>query len=178
MIQKKLKSLLCAGLGLILCVLLCGGIGMTAQAAESKTYNGFTYEKGKDGITITGYTGGETAVVIPAKIKGTQVTKIGKNAFLYSNMTSVKMPEGLKTIEYQAFAGCNGLTSVTVPDSVTSIVGGAFGGCSSLTSLILPDGLTSIGGSAFSGCSSLTDITLPNGIKSIRKRRNFPFLLL
>ena len=42
MIQKKIRSLIYAGLGLVLCVLLCGGIGMTAQA-EEETYNGFTY---------------------------------------------------------------------------------------------------------------------------------------
>ena len=37
MIQKKIRSLIYAGLGLVLCVLLCGGIGMTAQA-EEETY--------------------------------------------------------------------------------------------------------------------------------------------
>ena len=167
MIQKKLKSLLCAGLGLILCLLLCGGIGMTAQAAESKTYNGFTYEKGKDGITITGYTGGETAVVIPAKIKGTQVTKIGKNAFLYSNMTSVKMPEGLKTIGFQAFAGCNGLTSVTVPDSVTSIGTGAFATCYNLSSIKLSKNLKSMGEWVFYICDSLESIVIPRKVTKL-----------
>ena len=38
MIQKKVRSLIYAGLGLVLCSLLCGGIGMTAQA----TAPGFT----------------------------------------------------------------------------------------------------------------------------------------
>ena len=41
MIQKKIRSLIYAGLGLILCVLLCGGLGMTAQA---ESYDDFTYE--------------------------------------------------------------------------------------------------------------------------------------
>ena len=60
MIQKKIRSLIYAGLGLVLCVLLCGGIGMTSQAAETKTYGDFTYEEGKNAfkginknITIT-----------------------------------------------------------------------------------------------------------------------------
>ena len=70
MIQKKLKSLICAGLGLILCVLLCGVIGMTAQAEESKTYGDFTYEERTNGITITGYVGDKTEVVIPEEIAG------------------------------------------------------------------------------------------------------------
>lgn len=167
MIKKKLKSLIYAGLGLVLCVLLCGGIGMTSQAAESKTYNGFTYEKDKDGITITGYTGGKTAVVIPGKIKGTQVTKIGKNAFLYSNMTSVKMPEGLKTIEYQAFAGCSGLTSVIVPDSVTSIETGAFATCYNLRSITLSKNLKSMGEWVFYICDSLESIVIPRKVTKL-----------
>ena len=71
MIQKKIRSLIYAGLGLVLCVLLCGGIGMTAQA-EEETYNGFTYvyESWSDTITILGYKGNKTEIVIPGEIKG------------------------------------------------------------------------------------------------------------
>ena len=57
MMQKKLRSLIYAGVGLILCVLLCGGIGMTAQAAEFKTYEGCTLSEIGSEVTITGYTG-------------------------------------------------------------------------------------------------------------------------
>ena len=74
MIQNKLRSLIYAGLGLVLCVLLCGGIGMTAQAAESKAYGDFTYEEGENGITITKYTGESKKVVIPDKINGIEIT--------------------------------------------------------------------------------------------------------
>ena len=82
MMQKKIRSLLYAGLGLVLCVLLCGGVGMTAQAADSKTYGDFTYEESKNGITITGYAGDETELVIPGEIAGKRVTSIGNWAFL------------------------------------------------------------------------------------------------
>ena len=73
MIQKKIRNLICAGLGLVLCVLLCGGIGMTLQAAETKTYGDFTYEEGKNAfkgiiknVTIT--------------VKGTKTAKTAKTA--------------------------------------------------------------------------------------------------
>ena len=79
MIQKKIRSLIYAGLGLILCVLLCGGIGMTAQAEESD--GDFKYEEKATGITITGYTGGKTDVVIPGEITGKKVTSIGGSVF-------------------------------------------------------------------------------------------------
>ena len=120
MMQKKIRSLIYAGLGLILCVLLCGGVGMTAQAEESKTYGDFTYEEAKDGITITGYTGEAKKVVIPAKINGIEITSIGYRAFAdCASLTSVTIPEGVTSIGRLVFWDCNKLTSVVIPDSVT-----------------------------------------------------------
>lgn len=49
------------------------------------------------------------------------------------NITSVTIEEGVTTIGYSAFYGCNSLTSVNIPNSVTSIGIYAFHGCSSLT---------------------------------------------
>ena len=138
MIQKKIKSLIYAGLGLVLCVLLCGGIGMTAQA-ESDGY--FTYKENESGITITGYVGDETELVIPGKINDKKVTDIGALAFQNcSSLTSITIPAGVKSIEWCAFYGCSGLTSITIPAGVKSIEDFAFYGCDSLTSIIVDKG--------------------------------------
>ena len=138
MMQKKLRSLIYAGVGLILCVLLCGGIGMTAQAAEIKTYEGFTYTENGSEITITGYTGDKTELVIPGEIDGKKVTDIGTKAFYeYSSLTSVIIPEGVTNIGANAFYNCNSLTSATIPKSVTSIGFLAFGYCGGLTSIVV-----------------------------------------
>ena len=167
MIQKKIRNLICAGLGLVLCVLLCGGIGMTSQAAETKTYGDFTYEEGKDGITITEYTGNKKKVAIPDKINEIEVTGIGTWAFRGSSLTCITIPERVTKIEDYAFWDCGSLTDITLPESLTSIGSWAFSGCSSLTDITLPESLTSIGSDAFSYCSSLTDITLPESLTSI-----------
>ena len=170
MIQKKIRSLIYAGLGLILCVLLCGGIGMTAQAAETKTYEGFTYTENGSGITIYGYTGDKTELVIPGEIDGKKVTDIGMNAFYkYSSLTSVTIPESVTSIGFAAFWGCSGLTSVIIPEGVTNIGVCAFLGCSGLTSVTIPESVTSIEGRAFSGCSGLTSITIPAGVTRIEE---------
>ena len=138
MIQKKIRSLIYAGLGLILCVLLCGGIGMTAQAAEIKTYEGFTYTENGSEITITGYTGDKTELVIPGEIDGKKVTDIGTKAFYeYSSLTSVIIPEGVTNIGANAFYNCSSLTSAAIPKSVTSIGFLAFGYCGGLTSIVV-----------------------------------------
>ena len=138
MIQKKIKSLIYAGLGLVLCVLLCGGIGMTAQA-ESDGY--FTYKENESGITITGYAGDETELVIPGKINDKKVTDIGAHAFQNcSSLTSITIPAGVKSIEMCAFYGCSSLTSITIPAGVKSIEDFVFYGCDSLTSIIVDKG--------------------------------------
>ena len=170
MIQKKIRSLIYAGLGLILCVLLCGGIGMTAQAAEIKTYEGFTYTENENGITISGYTGDKTELVIPGEIDGKKVTDIGTSAFKeYSSLTSVTIPESVTSIGFAAFWGCSGLTSVIIPEGVTNIEDCAFLGCSGLTSVTIPESVTSIKGRAFCECSGLTSITIPAGVTRIEE---------
>ena len=140
---------------------------MTAQAAESKTYGDFTYEEGKDGITITGYTGEAKKVVIPDKINGTEVISIGNKAFWEcTSLTGVTIPEGVTSIGDRAFEHCASLTSVTIPEGVTSIGNDAFSLCANLTSISLPKSLTSIGSYGFSG-TDLTSITIPENVRSI-----------
>ena len=111
---------------------------MTAQAAETKTYEGFTYTENGSEITITGYTGDKTELVIPGEIDGKKVTDIGTKAFYeYSSLTSVIIPEGVTNIGANAFYNCNSLTSATIPKSVTSIGFLAFGYCGGLTSIVV-----------------------------------------
>ena len=190
MIQKKIRSLIYTGLYLVLCVLLCGGIGKTAQAAESKTYNGFMYEEKESEITITGYVGDKTEVVIPGEINGKKVTTIGDRAFNdCTSLTSVTIPEGVTSIGDDAFELCvnltsislpksltsigswgfsaTGLTSITIPENVRSIGCDAFFSCSKLKKVVLPEGITRISSRTFAMCSNLTDITIPDSVTSI-----------
>ena len=190
MIQKKIRSLIYTGLGLVLCVLLCGGIGKTAQAAESKTYNGFMYEEKESEITITGYVGDKTEVVIPGEINGKKVTTIGDRAFNdCTSLTSVTIPEGVTSIGDDAFSLCvnltsislpksltsigswgfsaAGLTSITIPENVRSIGCDAFFSCGKLKKVVLPEGITRISSRTFAMCRNLTDITIPDSVTSI-----------
>lgn len=190
MMKKKIRSLIYAGLGLILCVLLCGGVGMTAQAEESKTYGDFTYEEAKDGITITGYTGEAKKVVIPDKINGTEVISIGNKAFWEcTSLTGVTIPEGVTSIGNDAFSLCGNLTSISLPKSLTSIGSYGFSGtdltsitipenvrsigceafflCDKLKKVVLPEGITRISSKTFAMCSNLTSITIPDSVTSI-----------
>ena len=77
-----------------------------------------------------------------------------------ANVTSITLPDGVKSIAIYAFYGCTSLTSITLPDGVTSIGDGAFYSCTSLTSITIPDGVTSIMDYAFYSCSALMKLTV------------------
>lgn len=95
-------------------------------------------------------------------------------------LTSVTIPDRVKTIGNDSFHDCSSLKSVTIPNSVTSIENRAFCGCASLTSVTIPNSVTSIGESAFNSCSSLTSITIPDNVTSIGKYAflGSPFLIV
>lgn len=110
-------------------------------------------------------------VVIPDKIDGKSVTRIGAYAFSKgTGMVSVVIPEGVYSIGDHAFSDQHQLVSVTLPGTMTSIGDQAFSGCSSLSSISLPTGLSTLGEEAFIGCSSLTSVSIPRGVTEIAWR--------
>ena len=71
--------------------------GLPALAAE--TEDGLVYEITDDQVTITGYTGTVTDLVLPSEIEGYPVTEIGDEAFFEGySLTSVVIPEGVTAI--------------------------------------------------------------------------------
>ena len=119
-------------------------------------------------VTITGYNGTRSNLIIPREIKGYSVTSIDNDAFRgCTSLTSITIPNSVTSIGDGAFRCCSSLTSINIPDGVTSIGSSAFEGCSSLTSINIPDGVTSIGNGTFDHCSSLTSINIPDIVKSI-----------
>ena len=80
-------------------------------------------------------------ITIPASIVYNEytypVTAISERAFeSCSEVTSVVISEGIKTIGLCAFMSCNNMTSVMIPSSVTQIDPWAFSFCNNLVSVI------------------------------------------
>ena len=152
------------------------GKTMTANAADSYSENSGTTENGLeyliytdvDCIAITGHSGSEKNVEIPASINGLPVESIETGAFSNcAKLTSITIPDSVTYIGFDAFSGCTGLTSITIPNSIVDISSSTFSGCRGLTSIIIPDGVTYIGFDAFSGCTGLTSITIPDSVTYI-----------
>ena len=93
----------------------------------------FTYTVSDDQITITGYSGRETNLSIPASIDGFDVVAIGRDAFRESALTEVIIPSTVQKIDWFAFYASNNLTRVAIPSSITKIEYGVFDGCDNLT---------------------------------------------
>ena len=129
----------------------------------------FTFTTNADStLTITGFIGSDTDVLIPATINGYPVTSIGDNAFYnQTSLTSVIMADSVTNIGAFSFYGCSSLTNVTIGNGVNSIGQNAFNGCALLASVTIPDNVTSLGISAFYNGSGLMNVTLGNGLSSI-----------
>ena len=96
----------------------------------------YIWFENESGMTLAGYLGNATKLILPIEYNGKSITNIGDYAF-YS---------------------CTGLTSVTIPNSVTSIGNYAFYGCGGITSITIPNSVTKIGNDAFRNCSALKTV--------------------
>lgn len=82
-------------------------------------------------------------IVIPETIEyedvNYKVEIIGVEAFAYSSITSISIPNSVKKVRRDAFFYSLNLTSVSLPQSITSIEEGAFSGCNSLKAVHISD---------------------------------------
>lgn len=140
------------------------------------------YGKQKDGtIILTGYKGPGGEVYVPDKIGKVPVTAIGPEAFSPASgehlsggqrdarrdITSVTIPDGIKTIGEEAFAGCKNLERANLPDSLQSIGKKAFENCCALKRIVIPKGVKKLADGLFENCVFLTEVVLPDGLLSI-----------
>lgn len=100
---------------------------------------------------------------------GTRI--IGVADDMRNEIDKVVIPEGVTTIEPQAFHRCWNLTSVQFPSTLKTIGAEAFWHCFSLKEFVLPEGLKTIEAEAFNGCANkpgiVVDIRIPASVENI-----------
>ncbi len=180
---KKTLSVILAALMLICSVPLAGLSNIDlpdfstlfapkAEAVDTYTDGYYTYKIERIGtetvaVLYTVDTAISGDITIPSTLGGYPVSMIGNRAFIQrEDITSVTIPDSVKTIGDRAFMFCTNMTSVTIPDSVTHIKDWAFYGCRSITSLTIPDSVKTISNAAFSGIS-ITSLTIPDSVTTI-----------
>lgn len=113
-------------------------------------FNGLSYKINEDDtISITGYVGSETEIVISSEIEGRRVTDIGRYAFYDSELTKVTIETGIESISKYAFYRSTSLTDINIPNSVVNIGLGAFAGCGKIKKLVIPDSVVICDNDAF-----------------------------
>ncbi len=124
------------------------------------------------GNEITGLTDyGKTlsALNIPNKIDGNEITGIGNRAFCDNkSLTSVTIPDSVTSIGEQAFSSSN-INSIIIGNSVTSIGEAAFKWCFHLTTVIVGSGVEFMGDGVFFDCDNLESVVILEGLKIISR---------
>lgn len=96
--------------------------------------NVFSWEVQGSGAVITGYTGDEEQLIIPAELNHVPVMGIAAGAFAQADCDAVVLPSTLRRIEDGAFTGCS-MKEFVMFDSLQSVHDGAFAECSALRTL-------------------------------------------
>ena len=97
---------------------------------------------------------------------GGNITTIGEQAFMNSNLERVTIGNSVTIIGDYAFRDCTSLSSVSFGNSITSIGDSAFILNNQLTKIALPNSVTSIGDNAFAFCD-LSELIIGNDVQTI-----------
>ena len=140
---------------------------------KQTTYGGlnYTYIEGKGTATVTGRADSELFdIVIPGTLPvgdvNYSVKTIGARAFYDISLKSVKIEDGVETIEENAFWDSDGINELVLPSTLKTIGQGAFT-WAYISTLVLPEGLIRIDQNAFSSCPNLKQLELPSTLDSI-----------
>ena len=118
-------------------------LALTSLVAQGTPGLQFTLIDGDTAYEVSGGTAEATHIEIPATHEGLLVTRIAEWGFwAFDTMTSITIPNSVKSIGNYAFAYCTDLTSINIPDSVTSIDSNPFLSCYNLETITVSAGNT------------------------------------
>jgi len=155
-----------------------GSSSYTGSSGETVVIYKYTLDSNNN-ATITGYSGGASALSIPSTIDGYTVTAIGSKAFQSNtSLYAVKLPNTVTSVGSYAFDGCTNLSVVTLSKNVTTLGEYAFRNCDALAEIEIPKKLTSGGRlystptstyahGAFAYCSGLKTVNFEEGTTKI-----------
>lgn len=136
----------------------------------STTLYGMAYTDGLriEAGVVTGYTGTERNVIVPAKWDGVAVTAVGASAFSgNTRVKTVKLPATIASVGASAFYDCYSLSAVNLTSACTSVGAYAFAGCGKLADAGDLSGLDEICEHTFTGCRRLAAVQFSEGLLAV-----------
>ena len=118
----------------------------------------------KDKTVLLWYPKGkpDTSYIVPASVTELESWSLGR----VSALTSVTLPNGLKTIGYGALSYCENLAELNLPPSLKSIDALAVYEIK-VSSMVVPENITELGAYFLSYCPELTSVELPSTLTKI-----------
>lgn len=110
------------------------GLTLYAQWSRWSDPALFQWEPLGDGVAVTGYSGAETVLTVPAQLDGLPVRAIRAGAFAGAECEAVVLPDTLRTVENGAFDGC-ALSVLYLFDNLRTVSDYSFSGCKNLRTL-------------------------------------------
>ncbi|MBE6602690.1 MAG: leucine-rich repeat domain-containing protein [Ruminococcaceae bacterium] len=105
-----------------------------------------------------------TDLIVPASVKTIEEGAFANCVSLCNvNIQSTRLEEYADNLFY----GCASLTSVSVPDHIKTVGKAAFYGCSGVQEIVIAEGVLVIGAQAFQNCEKLEKLTLPASLTEI-----------
>ncbi|MDR1740195.1 MAG: leucine-rich repeat domain-containing protein [Bacteroidales bacterium] len=141
-----------------------GNYGAILSSATSFT----TLNIGEEVETIPYYAFAECSALSTVNFASNDNLKTIDGIAFYkcSGLTSISLPESLKSIGLRAF-GYTGLTAITIPQNVTTITDNAFEYCTSLQTVNYNAINSTIPNNVFNNCTSFATLIIGSGITSI-----------
>lgn len=134
----------------------------------------YTYVYDGDSYAVAGFVSTDvkkatTAIEnIPETFHNEPVDAIADGAFKQvTTLTSVTLPDNIKTVGKEAFYGAKGITTLDLGEGIVDIDEQAFRGLSNLTSLEIPSSVRTIAEQGFYGASNLSSLTINEGVEYI-----------
>ena len=128
---------------------------------ETVYHEGVTYRV--VGIGDCAFRGNTISTVkLPNSIKS-----IGSAAFAETPIVSIDIPESVTVIDIKAFQDCKRLDMIKIPSRVSKIGEYAFRNCTKLWKIDIPNSVTFLGEFAFAYCDNLQYVTLSKNAKRI-----------
>lgn len=140
-------------------LLLLTAIAVTQVPAGDVQASVISSDFQMEGNKLLKYTGTAEVVSVPDGVK-----IVGEEAFAGNdNLVNVTIGADVETVGYRAFADCGNLRTVTVEDGVSLIDTAAFSNNKELQRVSLGAGVKDLGIGVFAGCSRLADLSVSVG---------------